>query len=122
MADDALADAFATLRAAADGNAPTLSSEQAQALHAAVWDARAKATRLETQLELSRKRNKALTGECDALVGQVVAEEARAVRAETLAARALAILRAVVGADTFREVRPRAAKLVDEVDGKEPGA
>lgn len=120
MTTDVLADAFAVLRDAVDGKGPVLGPREGSAIHAAVWDARSQATRLETRLEAASKRNDVLTGECDALVGQVVAEEARAVRAETIAARAPAILRAVVVADTFRDVRPRAKKLVDEVDGRGP--
>jgi hypothetical protein len=120
VTDEAISGAYAALRRAIDGEPVSLTGEDAQALHAALWDTKAALGRSQVALEVSRKRNKALTEECNALVDQVVAEEARAVRAETTLSRALAILRAVVAADTFREVRPRAQKLVDEVDGKGP--
>lgn len=89
MADDH----HAALLAIVDGEREALTPEQAKAIKAEIWDLRQKNGTLQARAHSLAEQVKALHGECDKLVAQVVAEEQRAVRAEIEKAEAVQLVR-----------------------------
>jgi hypothetical protein len=91
------AGAWHVLAAAAAGDPVRgLTTEEAQALRAELWDARGEAGRLKAAHEAQRLRSSTLETEAKQLMGQLLSEEAHRVEAQARASAAEVILRGVV--------------------------
>lgn len=97
---------YAKLRAIIDGDAVTLTPDDAKAIHAALWDARGTA-----------KRAAALDDENDRLVAGILAEERRAGLAEILRAEAVELVRdGVAEINNPKRWRERATRWLKATD------
>ncbi len=69
--------AFAVLRALVDGERSAVTPDEAKAIHAMLWDARAAVAAAEQRAEIARARAVELDAECAKLVRQVVVTDLR---------------------------------------------